>query len=43
MAEKPCKPESMREEVKEHVQLWKKPAFRQAVKRQEGRKATGRR
>lgn len=31
--EKDCKQETMKEEVKEHVQLWRKPKFRQAVER----------
>jgi hypothetical protein len=32
MAE-PCKPETMKEEVKEHVRLWRKPQFRAAVEK----------
>ena len=40
MAE-PCKPETMKEEVKEHRELWKKPAFRAAVESK--KKANGER
>jgi hypothetical protein len=42
MAEKPCKPESIREEVKEHRELMRKPSFRKAVAGK-GRKAMGKR
>jgi hypothetical protein len=44
----PCKPETMQEEVKEHVRLWRKPKFRAAVEQRlkgpkAARKAMGKR